>query len=261
MNVRRVMQLMQRSIPLAAAIVVGATSVASAQRQGQELFEWSGRVDREVQITMRDGRVNTRDIGNNDQTRGNTRVFGQMPRQDGQVRVSIINGRGNVDVIQQPDARNGFTTIVRIQDRSGGADNYRIATYWQGNANGDIGRDRGRDDRDRGSVGYPNGNGNIRGGSMLRWSGNVDGELEIRLQNGRIDYRTVSGSKPTSIHADLGGQAGQRYNGSVAIGGMQGRGQVNVIQQPTSQNGYTTVIRVRDPQGGYGYYSFDVIAQ
>jgi hypothetical protein len=261
MNVLRVMQLMQRSIPLAAAIVVGATSVASAQRQGQELFEWSGRVDREVQITMRDGRVNTRDIGNNDYTRGNARVFGQMPHQDGQVRASIINGRGNVDVIQQPDARNGFTTIVRIQDRSGGADNYRIATYWQGNANGDIGRDRARDDRNGGSVGYPNGNGNIRGGMMLHWSGNVDGELEIRLQNGRVDYRTVSGAKPTSTRADLGNQSAQRYVGSVAIGGMQGRGQVNVIQQPTSQNGYTTVIRVRDPQGGYGYYSFDVIAQ
>jgi hypothetical protein len=267
MNVLRVMQLMQRSLPLAAAVVVGATSVASAQRQGQELFEWTGRVDREVQITMRDGRVNTRDIGNNDYTRGKARVLGQMPRQDGQISVRVLNGRGNVDVVQQPDARNGYTTIVRIQDRSGGADNYRIATYWQGYANGDIGRGRDRDREDRGGgIGYPgnngnNGNGGVRGGSLLRWSGNVDGEIEIRLQNGRIDYRTLSGQQPTGIRSSLGNEGGQRYSGSVAIGGMQGRGQVNVIQQPTSQNGYTTVIRVRDPQGGYGFYSFDVIAQ
>jgi hypothetical protein len=259
MNVLRVMQLMQRSLPLAAAVVVGATSVASAQRQGQELFEWTGRVDREVQITMHDGRVNTRDIGNNDYTRGNARVFGQMPRQDGQISVRVLNGRGNVDVVQQPDARNGYTTIVRIQDRSGGADNYRIATYWQGYANGDIGRSRDREDRG-GGGGYP-GNGGFRGGSLLRWSGNVDGEIEIRLQNGRVDYRTLSGQQPTGIRSSLGNEGGQRYSGSVAIGGVQGRGQVNVIQQPTSQNGYTTVIRVRDPQGGYGFYSFDVIAQ
>jgi len=38
----------------------------------------------------------------------------------------------------------------------------------------------------------------------------------------------------------------------------QGRGTVYVAQQPTAYNGYTAIIRVRDPQGGYGYYDFEV---
>jgi hypothetical protein len=288
MKVLRVMQLMQRSIPLAAAVVVGAAPLASAQRQGEELFEWSGRVDREVQIVMRNGRVDTRDLSNNTYPRTRTRVFSQIPRQTGQVVVSKLNGRGSVDVVQQPDARNGYTTILRIADPRGGADDYRIATYWQGYASGDVGRDRGDrdrgdrdrgdrdrgdrdrgdrgrdypgDNRDRGNGGYGNGSVNSRNGTLLRWSGNVDGELEIRIQNGRVNYRTLSGAQPTSMRADLGTQGGQRSNGSVAIAGAQGRGQVNVIQQPTAQNGYTTVIRVRDPQGGYGYYNFDAVWQ
>ena len=41
----------------------------------------------------------------------------------------------------------------------------------------------------------------------------------------------------------------------------QGRGSVSVIQQPASWNGYTTVIRVKDPQGGYGFYDFNLIWQ
>ena len=38
----------------------------------------------------------------------------------------------------------------------------------------------------------------------------------------------------------------------------QGRGTVYVAQQPNASNGYTAVIRVRDPQGGYGFYDFEV---
>jgi hypothetical protein len=33
---------------------------------------------------------------------------------------------------------------------------------------------------------------------------------------------------------------------------------VSVIQQPSAWNGYMAIVRVRDPQGGYGRYSFDV---
>ena len=33
---------------------------------------------------------------------------------------------------------------------------------------------------------------------------------------------------------------------------------VSVVQQPTSWNGYTAIIRVYDPRPSYGYYSFDV---
>ena len=38
----------------------------------------------------------------------------------------------------------------------------------------------------------------------------------------------------------------------------QGRGDVRVVQQPTIWNAYTTVLRVNDPQGGYGRYDFDL---
>ena len=41
----------------------------------------------------------------------------------------------------------------------------------------------------------------------------------------------------------------------------QGRGSVSVIEQPSQYNNYTAVVRVLDPQGGYGYYDFDLIWQ
>ena len=96
---------------------------------------------------------------------------------------------------------------------------------------------------------------------MAHWSGNVDDELEIRLQNGRTEYRTLHGAQPTSVRATNGNSAMPRSNAQVSVVQNQGRGSVSVVQQPSSWNGNTTVLRVKDPQGGYGYYDFDLMWQ
>jgi hypothetical protein len=266
----------QRSIPLAAVALIGAAPVLFAQ--GQQLFEWNGRVDREVQVTMRGNSLRTMDIGRTEPGRERSRAFSALPRQDGQVTVQVVNGRGSVDVIQQPSAQNGYATTVRIQDPQGGADNYRLVAYWQPYSNGEYigrdnrGRDRGRDrDRDdiyrgrdngRGNGGYNNGqNGQYGNQTALHWSGNVDDELEIRIQNGQVNYRTVRGAQPTSIRADAGNLNMSRNGATLNVVQNQGRGSVSVIQQASQWNGYTTVIRIKDPQGGYGYYDFNLIWQ
>lgn len=260
----------QRSLPLATVALIGAAPVAFAQQAGQEVFQWTGPVDREVQITMRGSEIWTRKVGNSESNRSRARVMAQLPRRDGQLVVQTLNGRGDVDVIQQPSSQNGYTAIVRIQDPRGGSDNYQIAGYWESYSNGDyIGRGNGRNRDDRnGGVYRDRNNGQIGGvggrvgnQSLLHWSGNVDGELEIRIQNGRVDYRTINGAQPTSIRANLGNSAIPRSNMTVAVTQSQGRGSVNVIQQPSSNNGYATVLRIRDPQGGYGFYDFDLIWQ
>jgi len=42
------------------------------------------------------------------------------------------------------------------------------------------------------------------------------------------------------------------------VADQTGRGSVSVVQQPSSWNNYTAVIRVYDPRSGYGAYSFDL---
>ncbi|HEY4218604.1 MAG TPA: hypothetical protein VGM67_15795 [Gemmatimonadaceae bacterium] len=255
-------RFLKRTLPFAAVALVGAAPIAFAQ--GQEVFEWNGRVDREIQITMRGNRLSTNAMTNSDRSRGaSQRVFMQLPRQDGQMVVRVLNGRGRADVVEQPSAQNGYTAAVRVQDQSGGADNYRIAAYWQPYANGDVvrpGRGIGRDI----NAGINPGVGRIGRNadqSILHWSGNVDGQLEIRVSNGRVTYRNLGGNQPTSIRADQGAAAGRRISSRVSVFQNQGRGSVTVVQQPSAYNGYTTVIRVNDPQGGYGFYDFDLVAQ
>ncbi len=121
MTLRR--QILSMALPAAAALVASASAL---QAQGRPLFQWTGRVDREVQIAMR-GRETWTNTGTSSERRGRSDVETALPRQDGVVRVRIEDGRGDVAVVQQPNARNNYTTVVRVVDRSGGADRYRLS--------------------------------------------------------------------------------------------------------------------------------------
>ena len=257
---------MFRVFSLSLPFVLGAARLPA---QGRQLFTWNGQVDREVQITMR-GRDVWTSGADRDQHSNRVRIASTLPQTDGYVRVQTLDGRGDVDVVQQPDARNGFTTIVRVRDRSAGADRYRLAAYWQPRYGDDRGYGRRDDDDDDGgwrrSPDVPprvesrdrgNGNWGYASGTALHWSGSVDNELEIRLQGRRFDERTLAGNQPYNQRASVVDGLPTR-DVQLVVSQRQGRGSVYVAQQPSAYNGYTAVIRVKDPQGGYGYYDFDV---
>jgi len=265
---------------LPASMAAVAVSASTVLAQGRPLFDWSGRVDREVRIAMRGRDARMQAVGRNDAQRSRLNVATALPAREGRVFVRVQDGRGDVDVIQQPTARNDYTTIVRIRDRSSGNDVYRVSAYWApdqyGNGNGNGGRD-GRDGNGgwdgRGSPTRPgrdddrDGRWDDRGGwgsdrdygrEALRWSGDVDDALEIRIQGDRVDYRTLSGKGVRNVRSDLVRGGLPRSDVTVVVSDRAGRGSVSVVQQPSAWNNYTAVVRVYDPRPGYGDYSFDV---
>jgi len=267
------------TLPLSVAAI--AVSASSLFAQGRPLFDWSGRVDREVRIMMHGRDARTQTTSRSPVTRSRIDVATALPQRDGRVTVRVQDGRGDVDVVQQPSARNDYTTIVRIRDRSSGIDNYRVTAFWMPDNNGNGSWDdrdypnrpgRDRDDRDdpggwgrgNGNGGYGNGGwgnggyGNNASRDVLRWTGDVDDAVEIRIQGDRVDYRTLSGKSLRNVRANLLSGGLPRRDVQVVVSDESGRGTVSVVQQPSSYNGYTAVIRVYDPRPGYGDYRFDV---
>ena len=267
------------TLPLSVAAI--AVSASSLFAQGRPLFDWSGRVDREVRIMMHGRDARTQTASRSPVTRSRIDVATALPQRDGRVTVRVQDGRGDVDVVQQPSARNDYTTIVRIRDRSSGIDNYRVTAFWMPDNNGNGSWDdrdypnrpgRDRDDRDdpggwgrgNGNGGYGNGGwgnggyGNNASRDVLRWTGDVDDAVEIRIQGDRVDYRTLSGKSLRNVRANLLSGGLPRRDVQVVVSDESGRGTVSVVQQPSSYNGYTAVIRVYDPRPGYGDYRFDV---
>lgn len=145
------------ALPLAA---VALPAVAHAQRGAQrEIFEWSGNVDQEVRIQMRGGQASMMGMGPRDATvYDHMRAVSGIPAAPGYVTVQMLQGRGRADVIQQPSAQNGYTTVVRVRDMQGGAGQYDLAAYWQ--PTGNYGYNNGGYNTGRyGTYGkqYPNG--------------------------------------------------------------------------------------------------------
>jgi len=97
----------------------------------REVFRWQGRVDREVRIQLQGGRSYVQPMGNREVHNDNGRLLGGLPHQDGILRVERVEGRGDVDVIEQPTASNGYHATLRVRDPRSGAANYRIIAYWQ----------------------------------------------------------------------------------------------------------------------------------
>jgi len=110
---------------------------ASAQRFAQrELFDWRGNVDQEIRVQMQGGRASVMAMGPREMTGyDNARAMSGVPATDGYVTIQMRRGRGDADVIEQPTARNGYTTVVRIRDRQHGAGSYDIAAFWQPTGN------------------------------------------------------------------------------------------------------------------------------
>jgi len=97
----------------------------------REVYRWAGRVDKEVRIQLTGGRAYVQPMGNREARNGNGQMLGGLPHEDGVLRVERIEGRGDIDVIQQPTASNGYTATLRVRDPSSGAANYRIVAVWQ----------------------------------------------------------------------------------------------------------------------------------
>lgn len=251
-------------VPLVAAMLVPF----AAHAQEAPLFTWSGRVDREVRLTMR-GSQASNTYENSIQSRARFRVNSALPAQDGTLRIVREAGRGDVSVVQEPSSNNGYTAVIRITDNEGGADNYRITAYYTpSNARGGN-RGRGRDnqgrDNNQGNQGRDNQNRDDnydrgRGGNngqetaALRWSGDVDGEVLISWRGNDVSQRMINGAAVRSASSNVVGNPMRARGGQVVVSTREGRGRVEVVQQPTASNGYTSIIRIIDPERGYGHY-------
>jgi len=233
-------------VVLATALIASA-STAHAQRR---VFEWTGRVDHDVELTIRGGAFVTTRIGSDEHVSRGWSGLTALPAETGELSLKVVEGRGDVEVAQQPTPETGYTAVIRIHDRGNGTDTYRLDAYWQPVAAGEVvrmppyesERERRRDIANR---------------TALLWSGDVDSDVEIIIQPTGISYHTVRGSDPRALQSafsEMPWPAAQ-----LEINQIEGRGEASVIQQPTAENGFTAKVRVRDPQPGFGHYAFMVM--
>ena len=243
-----------------APLVIALAIPLTLQAQERELGTWNGRVDKEMQLTIRGQNFSSNTLSGQ-QLNGRFRLQSALPREDGELRVAVSRGRGEVSVVQQPSSANGYTAIVRMLDRDPGADSYRVTMYWTpmyaGRGNRDVNGRGNMGNRAGMDRGMGRGRNGMNAGTVLRWTGDVDSDAEIRWGANGVTQRKLGGNTLRNVRSSQNG-GGVMQGGTVTVSQRAGRGSVSVVQQPSAANGWTAVIRVHDPQPGYGHYDFDV---
>ena len=124
-----------KKVAFAVAILMTAFLFANvkdvhAQRYRSGEMTWRGTVDDIIQVRIRNGNARTKHIRGQAYNDATYNFNGRMPQQNVNVSVDKKDGRGKVFIVQQPNRRNNFTTIVQIEDSKGGADRYRFELRW-----------------------------------------------------------------------------------------------------------------------------------
>ena len=196
---------------------------------------WTARVDDRTNLIIRGNTMQTQTISGNTTIVSSQTMNSDLPRRATTVSARKLDGRGQVNVIQQPNQGNDFTAIVQVYDARGGTDIYRVEISWAG-----------------GSTIDPN----IRSNS-LRWSGTVEHMAEISISGRDVQSRDTSNLGLDNVDFRLNGQLPRRAV-NVTLRRREGRGQITLIQQPSVMNNFTAVVQVYDVEAGGDRYVFDL---
>ncbi len=92
---------------------------------------------------------------------------------------------------------------------------------------------------------------------LLTWSGRVDDEVILIVRGSRVNVRVVKGVRVQdddySFESPL-----PRNEVDLQVRKRRGRGSVDLIEEPTRQNDYTAMIRIRDNRSGSDVYELEV---
>jgi hypothetical protein len=108
-----------------------ATDAVSNSGNGEGRVYWRGTVDDVIRLEISGRNINVRTVSGRPYSDGTYSFTSPLPTRSVTVGVDKKEGRGNVSVVQQPSRQNGWTTVVEISDKNGGARDYRLEVFWQ----------------------------------------------------------------------------------------------------------------------------------
>ena len=98
---------------------------------GSGRMHWSGKVDDEIVIMIQGSRASVRTV-TGDRVRNEDFSFDSpLPRQQLKLNLRKLNGRGSVDLVEEPSARNDYSAVVRIRDKKAGTNDYEFELTWE----------------------------------------------------------------------------------------------------------------------------------
>jgi hypothetical protein len=118
--------------------------------------------------------------------------------------------------------------------------------------------DVGREIRDGNTGPFPPDTGGGDRNGRIRWTGRVDDDVRITFRGGTAEVETLGGTEYSDSQPNFANSLPSRRV-TVRLEKRRGRGEVYIEQQPSRQNNFAVVVRVKDSRGGASEYEFDLI--
>lgn len=109
----------------------GRTGIYGGEYGTSGRMRWSGRVDDEVVIMIQGSRASVRTVAGDRVRDENASFDSPLPRQELRLNLRKLNGRGSVDLVEEPSRRNDYSAVVRIRDKKSGSDEYEFELRWE----------------------------------------------------------------------------------------------------------------------------------
>lgn len=206
--------------------------------QAASQFVWQGQVDGTAILHLKGKRLAVQIQEGAPVERQQFHFSDPLPEAGQEVRVEVLEGRGYVHVIDQPNIENHYTLALAIEDRQAGSAFYSIALHW-----------------DPSSSGFEHGERRL---DHVKWTGRVDEAAVISCQKMTCASSASPGAPVADEHFKFS-RALPNRDYEVRLEGQEGRGEIRLIDQPRQRNNYTARVSIRDPQAGAGEYTFTLV--
>jgi hypothetical protein len=213
----------------------------AAYGQMQPQFIWQGEVDGTSVLFLHGKRLRVENRKGLPVQKQSYRFYQPLPESRQNVRMEVRESRGAVQIIQQPDLENGYTAAVMIQDLQPGASTYSLALYWDVNLGAQF--SDGRSELPPPFI------------DRLNWSGQVQGDVTVECRGHACTAHAANGGSVAREHTDISRRLPDR-DVPVSLRDKEGRGKIELLEQPSRANHYTAKVRIGDDGAGPADYSF-----
>jgi hypothetical protein len=236
-------------------------------------FVWQGTVDGVVEIQMHSREIRVKTVQGASPERSLWRLSKPLPTETVPVSLSVLESRGFVRVVSQPSLRNGYTLVIRIEDRQDGQSVYRLAANWDSGMEqlsrvtqspasvaaelpeSPLEKKHRAERRPKDKV--PKDVRWEENGTVLKisgrgiWQGTVSGAARIAVSAGGASV--LSGNASGRMEWIGGKPDMKKARNARILSGSEAR--ARIMDAPTEDNGYTLTIEIA---GGQGQTSFEL---
>jgi hypothetical protein len=201
-------------------LLVTCLSAVTAQQ-----FTWEGTVDGIAVVRVHGAKVRVEAREGGPVGRMRYQFAAALPESRQSLRLSVREGRGSVQVTEQPGLENDYTAAVTIEDRQDGAAFYSFALDWAA----DSAPPPHRTDR-------------------IDWRATVDGEIVVECRAAHCTDKVERGRPPSKGRVRVSHPL-PAADTAVMLDEHAGEAEIRILESPSAANGYTVRVRVRSLRG------------